>query len=337
MLLITNDQANLKLALAEGLQAITMRQFVRSVEAQFPSLVDLLAASAETLPGADDGAGAGAGAGESGQATSAAVAALGATMYDHVLCGDSGGGKGPVVAVVATGVTGDHGGGHCARSFAVVCRGAFAVGRYYAAHLPLSKIQEGLKLGKLRSGTIRLNRDSWSEGTVTVNGADGDFMSVSVSGRENVNRATEVRVYCGPVPVHLPCVARLLQPWLPSQRLPVAAPLVPLGVTSCHVRMDFMLAGRCGGHRAACGTPCRGRLQQQGSKCCAPRQGGGHRAACLAAPVWLPAASRRRVCTVGTLPTYMHSCARVLPCTCLHMHLCTHWACVQRGGGDEYE
>jgi hypothetical protein len=84
VLLITNDQANLRLATSEGLEAVTMRQFVRSVEKQFPSLVDLLAASAEALPGAEEGAGgAGAGAGSdaAGQANSASVAALGATMW----------------------------------------------------------------------------------------------------------------------------------------------------------------------------------------------------------------------------------------------------------------
>ena len=63
----------------------------------------------------------------------------------------------------------------------------------YPAHLPLSKIQEGLKSGRLKSGTIRLNRDCWFEGTVGVETTDGEYMSVTISGKEHVNRATEVR------------------------------------------------------------------------------------------------------------------------------------------------
>jgi hypothetical protein len=152
VVLVTNDQANLKLALAGGLTAVTMRQFVHSVEAQFPSLVDLLAAGVDSAAPAADSTGEGvvdaAGAGAGG----VSVSGMGVTMY-------------------------------------------------YPAHVPMSKLQEGLKTGKYRSGTIRMARDSWSEGTVNVVAPDGDFLAVAVAGRENTNRATEVRVSPAPSPL----------------------------------------------------------------------------------------------------------------------------------------
>lgn len=138
VLLVTNDVANLKLARSEGLEAVTMREFVRSVSGEAPGLNDLLSAAA---PEGDGGA------------------------------ADSTGRDGPA--------------------------------HLYPAHFPMSRIQEGLRTGKLLSGTLRLNRDCWFEGTVGAELPNGDFMSITISGREAVSRATEVP---HPLP---PCSARV--------------------------------------------------------------------------------------------------------------------------------
>ena len=140
-MLVTNDVANLKLAQTEGLHALTVRQYIRSVEDKFPALLELVAATVDTVV-TDDGS-----VGDAGAPSSAVGVGVG--------------GVGPTM--------------------------------YYSAHLPMSKIQEGLKSGKLRSGVIRMSRDSWSDGSVLVNLPDGDQMSVVVSSKEHVNRATEVR------------------------------------------------------------------------------------------------------------------------------------------------
>lgn len=135
ILLVTNDAANLKLAKSEGLTAMTMREYVKSLRAEFPLLSDLLAASAES---------------------DASIAA-----------GGTPGGAAP--AAPSGGPT-----------------------HFYPTHIPMSKIQEGLRAGTLFSGAIRLNRDCWFEGTVGTELPNGDFQSISISGREAVNRATEV-------------------------------------------------------------------------------------------------------------------------------------------------
>lgn len=128
VLLITNDMANLKLAKVEGLAAMTMQEFVKSIGDEFPDVCDRVAVAVE----------------------SSASPAAGDVKLE-----------GPA--------------------------------QLYPPHMPMSKIQEGLRTGAIKSGAIRLNRDCWFEGTVGVQSADGEFLSVSVSGREAINRATEVR------------------------------------------------------------------------------------------------------------------------------------------------
>lgn len=65
------------------------------------------------------------------------------------------------------------------------------VASHYRPHLPLSTIQQGLKTRKFYSGALRVNRDSWSEGRVSVEARNGDVISVSISGDQAVNRGTE--------------------------------------------------------------------------------------------------------------------------------------------------
>ncbi len=102
------------------------------------------------------------------------------------------------------------GAGEDAAGVAPSMLGSAGATMYYTPHVPMSKLQEGLKSGKYRSGVVRLNRDSWSEGTVNVEMPDGDFAPVKLSGREAVNRATEVCVCASMCSGCVPCCFHLL-------------------------------------------------------------------------------------------------------------------------------
>ncbi|KAH0624466.1 hypothetical protein JD844_031929 [Phrynosoma platyrhinos] len=58
----------------------------------------------------------------------------------------------------------------------------------FSEHLPLSKLQQGIKSGLYLQGTFRANRDNYLEATVWVHG-DGDQREVIIQGLRNLNRA----------------------------------------------------------------------------------------------------------------------------------------------------
>ncbi|XP_028584207.2 exosome complex exonuclease RRP44 [Podarcis muralis] len=58
----------------------------------------------------------------------------------------------------------------------------------FSEHLPLSKLQQGIKSGLYLQGTFRANRDNYLEATVWVHG-DGDEREVLIQGLRNLNRA----------------------------------------------------------------------------------------------------------------------------------------------------
>uniref|UniRef100_A0A8D2L2U9 Exosome complex exonuclease RRP44 n=1 Tax=Varanus komodoensis TaxID=61221 RepID=A0A8D2L2U9_VARKO len=58
----------------------------------------------------------------------------------------------------------------------------------FPEHLPLSKLQQGLKSGLYLQGTFRANRDNYLEATVWVHG-DGEEREVIIHGLKNLNRA----------------------------------------------------------------------------------------------------------------------------------------------------
>ncbi|XP_072114895.1 exosome complex exonuclease RRP44 [Mobula birostris] len=59
----------------------------------------------------------------------------------------------------------------------------------FAEHLPLSKIQQGLKSNSYLQGTFRANRDNYLEATVWVHGEEGKSKEVFIQGLKNLNRA----------------------------------------------------------------------------------------------------------------------------------------------------
>ncbi|XP_070833623.1 exosome complex exonuclease RRP44 [Chaetodon trifascialis] len=59
----------------------------------------------------------------------------------------------------------------------------------FPEHLPLSKIQAGLKSGSFLQGTFRASRDNYLEATVFVQGEGEDSTEVLIQGLQNLNRA----------------------------------------------------------------------------------------------------------------------------------------------------
>uniref|UniRef100_A0A671TSC4 Protein DIS3 homolog n=1 Tax=Sparus aurata TaxID=8175 RepID=A0A671TSC4_SPAAU len=59
----------------------------------------------------------------------------------------------------------------------------------FPEHLPLSKIQAGIKSGSFLQGTFRASRDNYLEATVFVQGEGEDSTEVLLQGLQNLNRA----------------------------------------------------------------------------------------------------------------------------------------------------
>uniref|UniRef100_A0A3B4BGX9 Exosome complex exonuclease RRP44 n=1 Tax=Periophthalmus magnuspinnatus TaxID=409849 RepID=A0A3B4BGX9_9GOBI len=59
----------------------------------------------------------------------------------------------------------------------------------FPEHLPLSKIQVGIKAGTFLQGTYRASRDNYLEGTVFVHGEGEESTEVLIQGLTNLNRA----------------------------------------------------------------------------------------------------------------------------------------------------
>uniref|UniRef100_A0A9J7YVE9 Exosome complex exonuclease RRP44 n=1 Tax=Cyprinus carpio carpio TaxID=630221 RepID=A0A9J7YVE9_CYPCA len=59
----------------------------------------------------------------------------------------------------------------------------------FPEHLPLSRIQSGIKNGVLLQGTFHANRDNYLEGTVFINREGEDINEVLLQGLQNLNRA----------------------------------------------------------------------------------------------------------------------------------------------------
>nr|XP_043901873.1 exosome complex exonuclease RRP44 [Solea senegalensis] len=59
----------------------------------------------------------------------------------------------------------------------------------FPEHLPLSRIQSGIKSGSFLQGTFRASRDNYLEATVFVQGEGEDSTEVLIQGLQNLNRA----------------------------------------------------------------------------------------------------------------------------------------------------
>uniref|UniRef100_A0A3B5LQ12 Protein DIS3 homolog n=1 Tax=Xiphophorus couchianus TaxID=32473 RepID=A0A3B5LQ12_9TELE len=59
----------------------------------------------------------------------------------------------------------------------------------FPEHLPLSKVQVGIKSGSFLQGTFRASRDNYLEATVFVQGEGEDSTEVLIQGLQNLNRA----------------------------------------------------------------------------------------------------------------------------------------------------
>ncbi|TRY82537.1 hypothetical protein DNTS_005849 [Danionella cerebrum] len=59
----------------------------------------------------------------------------------------------------------------------------------FPEHLPLSRIQTGIKNGVFLQGTFHANRDNYLEGTVFINREGDDIKEVLLQGLQNLNRA----------------------------------------------------------------------------------------------------------------------------------------------------
>nr|XP_023684750.1 exosome complex exonuclease RRP44 [Paramormyrops kingsleyae] len=59
----------------------------------------------------------------------------------------------------------------------------------FPEHLPLSRIQAGIKSGSLLQGTFRASRDNYLEATVFIQGDGEDSTEVLIQGLQNLNRA----------------------------------------------------------------------------------------------------------------------------------------------------
>ncbi|XP_048388312.1 exosome complex exonuclease RRP44 [Stegostoma tigrinum] len=61
----------------------------------------------------------------------------------------------------------------------------------FTEHLPLSKIQQGLKSNHYFQGTFRANRDNYLEATVWIHGEEGENKDILIQGLKNLNRAIQ--------------------------------------------------------------------------------------------------------------------------------------------------
>ncbi|KAM3935612.1 exosome complex exonuclease RRP44 [Leptodactylus fuscus] len=59
----------------------------------------------------------------------------------------------------------------------------------FSEHLPLSKLQQGIKSGIYVQGTFRASRDNFLEATVWVHGDSGENKEILLQGLRNINRA----------------------------------------------------------------------------------------------------------------------------------------------------
>ncbi|KAM4797362.1 exosome complex exonuclease RRP44 [Rhinophrynus dorsalis] len=59
----------------------------------------------------------------------------------------------------------------------------------FSEHLPLSKLQQGIKSGIYLQGTFRASRDNFLEGTVWVHGDSADNKEIILQGLRSINRA----------------------------------------------------------------------------------------------------------------------------------------------------
>ncbi|XP_038674233.1 exosome complex exonuclease RRP44 [Scyliorhinus canicula] len=59
----------------------------------------------------------------------------------------------------------------------------------FTEHLPLSRVQQGIKSNRYFQGTFRANRDNYLEATVWIHGEEGETKEVLVQGLKNLNRA----------------------------------------------------------------------------------------------------------------------------------------------------
>ncbi|XP_056626124.1 exosome complex exonuclease RRP44 isoform X1 [Triplophysa dalaica] len=64
----------------------------------------------------------------------------------------------------------------------------------FSEHLPLSRIQAGIKNGVLLQGTFHANRDNYLEGTVLIQQDEKDVTEVLLQGLQNINRAVHLDV-----------------------------------------------------------------------------------------------------------------------------------------------
>lgn len=63
-------------------------------------------------------------------------------------------------------------------------------GYLFSQHMPLSKIQEGIKCGKLHQGKFQASRENYLEGFVFIGGEDeSETKSIFIQGRKNLNRS----------------------------------------------------------------------------------------------------------------------------------------------------
>ncbi|XP_067890391.1 exosome complex exonuclease RRP44 [Heterodontus francisci] len=59
----------------------------------------------------------------------------------------------------------------------------------FTEHLPLSRIQQGIKSNRYFQGTFRANRDNYLEATVWIHGEEGENKEILIQGLKNLNRA----------------------------------------------------------------------------------------------------------------------------------------------------
>ncbi|XP_067842648.1 exosome complex exonuclease RRP44 [Heptranchias perlo] len=59
----------------------------------------------------------------------------------------------------------------------------------FAEHLPLSRVQQGIKSSHYFQGTFRANRDNYLEATVWIHGEEGENREILIQGLKNLNRA----------------------------------------------------------------------------------------------------------------------------------------------------
>ncbi|GLI66006.1 hypothetical protein VaNZ11_009617 [Volvox africanus] len=136
VILLTNDVANRAAALADGLCAMGVMAYCRTLRKDTPELQDLVAAAAEDEE-QDAAAAAAAGSG---------LRADGATAADDDVTASGGGGR------------------------------AAKRKKLYSEHLPLTELMAGIKSGRFHQGTLRVSRFSPFEGRVGSESVDADIL-----------------------------------------------------------------------------------------------------------------------------------------------------------------